>query len=106
MAGSEQRDPEQVGLGGKNVTWEEAKETQSQRDAEKRQGMLQAQQKALAHILDGYKRSGMDPVEIEERQKGWEALHRKDREELASQQQDKMDRLEIYHRGPPSERER
>lgn len=100
------RDPERDGRAGFLPEWERVKEAELKRQATERENQVTAQQKALADMIKDAQKAGKPPTEIEERVKGWEELHRRQRETLAHEQQDRLDRQELLYRGPPSQRVR
>src|SRR5207245_1315803 len=103
---SEPKDPERDGRAGKKPEWDQAKEAELKRQEIERQNKVEAQQKALADMVKDAQKAGKEPMEIEERRKVWEELHRRQLETLAHDQQERADRLELLYRGPPSQRER
>ena len=100
------KDPERAGRGGEKPEWEEAKETELKRQEIERQNQVKAQQQALADMIKDAQRAGKPTSDIEENRKIWEEAHRRQRETLAQEQQDRLDRQELLYRGPPSQRER
>ncbi|HEX3885417.1 MAG TPA: hypothetical protein VHW66_22375 [Stellaceae bacterium] len=117
MADAEQRDPERVGRDGEKLTWEAAKGAELRRQEVEREAELRRQEieradkaeiqrLALRDILFGDQRAGKAALEIEEHRKLIEEEHRQQRDDLLQKQQERMDRLELLFRGPPSEREK
>ncbi|WP_263350000.1 Fic/DOC family protein [Acidicapsa acidisoli] len=86
--------------------WEVAREAELNRQEIERRNQSEAQQKALADILEGDRRKGKAESEIEERRRKVEKAHRELQERLTHEQQQRLERLELLYRGPPSERER
>lgn len=86
--------------------WEVAREAELNHQEIERRNQSEAQRKALAAILEKDRRKGKTDSDIEQGRRGVEEAHRKLQEALAHEQQQRLERLELLHRGPPSERER
>lgn len=64
------------------------------------------QQKALEAIIKGIEKGGNNPVERDEKLRDFEEKCKRQLAEKMREQQERLDRLELLHKGPSSGRER
>ena len=87
-------------------TWEEVQKAEEVRRQIELEDARRGQEKALEKEMKGLERAGADADEIMEKQKTLQARAERNMEQLRREQQERLDRLELLYKGPPSEREK
>jgi hypothetical protein len=97
---SDERDP------SRRVPYEQARKAQELADAEILRQAREGHQQALEDRMALEQEKGRGDLELDEIRKSHEALVEEQMKKLVEQQRDRMDRLELEYKGPPSERDR
>jgi DNA-binding transcriptional MerR regulator len=88
------------------LTWEQVDKAEELRRAKELKDQRDAQQLALKDIIKVVEKKGNDPVELEEKRRAFEEQCKRQLEAKMREQQERLDRLELLYKGPPSGRER
>jgi hypothetical protein len=87
-------------------TWEQVEKAEQSRRAKELQDQREAQQLALKDMMTGVEKRGNDPVERDQIRRAFEEQCKQQLADKLREQQERMDRLELLYKGPPSGRER
>ncbi len=90
----------------KLLTWEQVAKGEELRRARELYDLRDGQQKALEGIIKGVEKKGNDPVELEEKRRAFEEQCKRQLEAKMREQQERLERLELAHKGPSRDRER
>jgi hypothetical protein len=88
------------------LNWEQAAKAEELRRVKELKDVRDGQRKALEDIKKEVEKRGNDPVELEEKRRAFEELCKKQLDAKMREQQERLERLTLLYKGPPSGRER